>query len=56
MPYPEQEQNAMDIIMQFAIIKLGFPLDSIVLFGWSIGGYTASWAAMMYPDVRAVVS
>lgn len=55
MPYPDQEQNAIDVIMQFAIIRLGFLPENIVLFGWSIGGFTTSWAAMMYPDVKAVI-
>lgn len=54
-PFPEQEQNAIDIVMQFAINKLGFKVQNIVLFGWSIGGYSASWAAMNYPDVKGVV-
>lgn len=42
--------------MQFAINKLGFKVENIVLFGWSIGGYTATWAAMNYPEVKGVVS
>lgn len=42
--------------MQFAINKLGFKVDNIVLFGWSIGGYTATWAAMNYPEIKGVVS
>lgn len=54
-PYPDQEQNAIDIVMQFAINKLGFNSENILLFGWSIGGYSASWAAMNYPDVKGVV-
>ncbi|XP_018335468.1 protein ABHD16A [Agrilus planipennis] len=54
-PYPVQEHNAIDIVMQFAINKLGFKKENIILFGWSIGGYTATWAAMNYPDIKAVV-
>ncbi|KAK4877496.1 hypothetical protein RN001_010002 [Aquatica leii] len=54
-PYPDQEQNAIDIVMQFAINKLDFKIENIILFGWSIGGYSASWAAMNYPDVKGVV-
>lgn len=41
--------------MQFAINKLDFKIENIILFGWSIGGYSASWAAMNYPDVKGVV-
>lgn len=42
--------------MQFAIYNLGFKVDNIILFGWSIGGYAATWAAMNYPEVKGVVS
>ncbi|CAH0577810.1 unnamed protein product [Chrysodeixis includens] len=49
LPYPSQEHNAIDVVMQFAINELGFLPDDIVMFGWSIGGYTASWAAVNYP-------
>lgn len=55
MPYPEQEQNAVDVVLQFAIHKLGFQPENIILFGWSIGGYCTSWAAKTYPDIKAVV-
>ncbi|ELT91949.1 hypothetical protein CAPTEDRAFT_165072 [Capitella teleta] len=54
-PLPSQEQNAIDAVMQYAIHQLGFPLQNIVLFAWSIGGYTATYAAMCYPDVKHVV-
>ncbi|KAL3859893.1 hypothetical protein ACJMK2_010078 [Sinanodonta woodiana] len=55
VPFPEQEQKAVDTVMQYAINKLGFTPDNIVLFAWSIGGYSATWAAMNYPDVKYVV-
>ncbi|KAL0280530.1 UNVERIFIED_CONTAM: hypothetical protein PYX00_001794 [Menopon gallinae] len=54
-PYPSQEQNAIDLVMQFAIHHLGFMPENIMLFGWSIGGYTASWAAMNYPDIKGMI-
>ncbi|CAH2034996.1 unnamed protein product, partial [Iphiclides podalirius] len=54
-PFPSQEQNAIDVVMQYAINKLGFRVKDIVLFGWSIGGYTATWAAVNYPEVKALV-
>lgn len=41
--------------MRYAIAKLGFKEEDIVLFAWSIGGYTASYAAMMYPNIKALV-
>ncbi|KAK7505112.1 hypothetical protein BaRGS_00003682 [Batillaria attramentaria] len=55
IPMPEAEQNAVDAVMQYAIHRLGFPPDRIILFAWSIGGYSASWAAMNYPDVKFVI-
>lgn len=42
--------------MQFALEVLGFKPENIILFGWSIGGFSTSYAAMNYPDVKAVVS
>lgn len=54
-PYPTQEQNAIDAVMQYAINELGFESSQIVLFGWSIGGYTAAWAAVNYPDIKALI-
>ncbi|BES98451.1 alpha/beta hydrolase fold [Nesidiocoris tenuis] len=55
MPYLEQEQNAMETVMQFAIKDLKFAPDHIILFGWSIGGYSTAWAASLYPDVKEVI-
>lgn len=54
-PFPDQDQNAMDAVMQFAINKLGFAPENILLFGWSIGGYSSLWASTQYPDVKGVV-
>lgn len=46
---------AIDTVLQFAIKKLGFVPENILLFGWSIGGYATLWAAANYPDVKGVV-
>jgi len=54
-PYPSQEENAMNCIMQFAIEHLKFPEEQIILHGWSIGGYASTWAAMNYPSIRSLV-
>jgi len=54
-PFPDQEAHAVDAVMQFAIRHLGFQPEDIIIHGWSIGGYTSSWAAMQYPDVKAVI-
>lgn len=55
-PYPQQDQNAVDAIMQFAIHELKFQPDEILLFGWSIGGYSSLVGAVQYPEVKGVVS
>lgn len=54
-PYPSQEQNAIHAVMQFAEQKLNFRREDIIIFGWSIGGYSASWAAMNYPGIKGLV-
>jgi len=54
-PTPGQEANAADAVMQFAIQKLGFLPEQIIVYGWSIGGYTATWLAMNYPEIRGLV-
>lgn len=54
-PYPEEEENAIDCVMRFAIERLRFAEEQIILYGWSIGGYTATWAAMNYPSIQSLV-
>lgn len=40
VPFPQNEANAMDAVIQFAVHKLGFELGDIVIYAWSIGGFT----------------
>lgn len=54
-PYPDQEENAVDCVMRFAIERLKFSGERIILYGWSIGGYTATWTAMNYPSIHSLV-
>lgn len=54
-PYPVPEQNAIDAVIQYSIQNLGFTVDNIVLFGWSIGGYAAAYGAVSYPDIKCLV-
>uniref|UniRef100_A0A8C2XJY5 Abhydrolase domain containing 16A, phospholipase n=1 Tax=Cyclopterus lumpus TaxID=8103 RepID=A0A8C2XJY5_CYCLU len=55
VPFPQNEANAMDVVIQFAMHKLGFQLTEIVVYAWSIGGFTASWAVMSYPEIQSLV-
>lgn len=54
-PYIDQDQNAVDAVMQFAIQSLGFLPENIILFGWSIGGYSSLWLATQYPNIKGVL-
>lgn len=54
-PYPVQEKNAADSVMQFAIESLGFQPENIILFGWSIGAYNSLWLASQYQSIKGVI-
>ncbi len=54
-PFPLNDINAIDVVINFAVEKLGFKLNEILLFAWSIGGFPASWVAMQYPDIKGLV-
>lgn len=51
-PVPSQDAHAADAVMQYALKKLGFKEEEIVIYGWSIGGFAASWLAMNYPNIK----
>ncbi|KRX26805.1 Abhydrolase domain-containing protein 16A [Trichinella nelsoni] len=53
MPWPKNEQNAIDVVIQFALSK-GFKEEDIFIYAWSIGAYPATWAAMNYPNMRGL--
>ncbi|XP_064330035.1 phosphatidylserine lipase ABHD16A [Phalacrocorax carbo] len=55
VPLPQSEANAMDVVMRYALQRLRFPPRRVALYAWSIGGFAATWAAMSYPDVGALV-
>lgn len=54
-PYPDNEKCAAETVFQFALEKLNFTPDNIILFGWSIGGFASSYLVTIYPEVKAVV-
>ncbi|KAG5682428.1 hypothetical protein PVAND_011781 [Polypedilum vanderplanki] len=54
-PYPSQEKNAAEAVIQFAIHQLGFLQENIILFGWSIGAYDVLFLASQYPNIKGVI-
>lgn len=55
IPYPDQDVAAVDAVVKFAMDKLEFAPSQIVIYGWSIGGYTATWAGMRHPNIHGLV-
>ncbi|XP_069775596.1 phosphatidylserine lipase ABHD16A isoform X2 [Narcine bancroftii] len=55
VPFPQNEANAMDVVIQYAIHRLNFQIEDIIVYAWSIGGFTATWAAMNYPEISALI-
>lgn len=35
----------MDVVIQFAVHKLGFKLKDIIVYAWSIGGFTGNYSS-----------
>nr|XP_060627456.1 protein ABHD16B-like [Anolis sagrei ordinatus] len=54
-PYPENDANAVDVVIRYALQRLGFRIQDIIVYGWSLGGYSATWAAMSYPSLGALI-
>ncbi|XP_036101678.1 protein ABHD16B [Molossus molossus] len=54
-PFPQHDANAMDVVVKYALHRLHFPPTHVVIYGWSIGGFTATWATMTYPELGALV-
>lgn len=54
-PYPQNEINGFDAVINFAVTKLGFDLNNIYVFAWSIGGFPAAWAASQYPELKGLM-
>lgn len=42
VPFPQNEANAMDVVIQYAVHRLGFQPQDIILYAWSIGGFTGT--------------
>ncbi|XP_070796326.1 ABHD16B-like [Pituophis catenifer annectens] len=54
-PYPQNDINAMDVVIRYAMHRLKFNPEDIAIYGYSLGSYTATWAAMAYPELGALV-
>lgn len=55
LPSPTSERNAIDAVVNYAVSRLAFDINDVILFAWSIGGYSATYAAMKYPDIKAII-
>lgn len=53
-PFPQHNASAMDVAVKDALHGLHFPPAHVVVYGWSIGGFTATWATMMYLELGAL--
>jgi len=54
-PYIEQERNAAETVIEFAIKHLKFTPKNIIVYGWSIGGFASTHLAKKFPDIHAVI-
>lgn len=54
-PWPREEAAAIDVVFQFALTQLGWKERDIVIYAWSIGGFSGTWAAMNYDHIRGLV-
>ncbi|XP_078006036.1 ABHD16B [Phascolarctos cinereus] len=52
---PQNDANAMDVVVKYALHRLNFLPERVVIYGWSIGTFTATWATMTYPQLGALV-
>lgn len=54
-PTPRNEVYAIDAVMKYAIEELGYEEKNIIIYAWSIGAFTGSWAAKRFPGIKGVV-
>ncbi|KNC87051.1 hypothetical protein, variant [Sphaeroforma arctica JP610] len=55
LPYPHTDAGAVAGVIEFAIVKLGWRETDIMIYAWSIGGFSASRAVTEYPRVKGLV-
>lgn len=54
-PTPDEIVSAADTVMKFAIEKLNFKIENILIFGHSLGGYPASYLAKKCPKIAGLI-
>lgn len=55
LPFPQNDINAMEVVVNFAVTELNFKLENIMIFAWSIGGFPAAWAVSNYPELKGLI-
>ncbi|KAL3318723.1 hypothetical protein Ciccas_002622 [Cichlidogyrus casuarinus] len=55
LPFPKHEKAAVEALYMYATDELKFRPQDIYFLGWSIGGYTVTWAAMNYPKIAGII-
>lgn len=54
-PYPVQDRNAVEAVMQFAMHQLHFEPKDIILYGWSIGAFSTLSLAIQHTNVKGLI-
>lgn len=54
-PYPDQDKNAAEAVLEFATNHLNFSAQNIILYGWSIGAFSTLNLAGRHDTVRGVI-
>jgi len=55
IPYGTADGNAIEAVYEYATKELGFAPKDIAVYGWSIGGFSASYLANAHPDIGNVI-
>ncbi|ODN04784.1 Abhydrolase domain-containing protein 16A [Orchesella cincta] len=55
VPYPTSELTGVLGVMDYATQVLGFKESSIIVYGWSIGGFPATYLASRFPRLKGLI-
>ena len=53
-PYPANSASTIYSVVQYAIHELGFLESDIIIYAWSIGGYDATVASSVFPNLKGL--